>query len=285
MTGLPPSAILDLQRYLEEDIRSGDITTSCLDGLDMDGVGTVFSRERVIVAGVEETRAICDLTGLRCESLVYEGNWVSPDEPVLRIAGSVRTLLAVERVILNIMMRMCGIATKTYRLAALAKRVNPHVRVAATRKTTPGFRFFEKRAVMLGGGDPHRFALDDMVLIKNNHIAVVGGVSEAVKAARRTVSFTKKISCETRTLAEVQEAIEAGADIILLDNFTPKMLGNVIRVIDERGLRQRVILEASGGIDESNIEEYAACGVDIISCGAITHSYRSADLHMSISLS
>jgi nicotinate-nucleotide pyrophosphorylase (carboxylating) len=156
--------------------------------------------------------------------------------------------------------------------------------VAATRKTTPGFRYFEKRAVQVGGGDSHRYALDDMVLIKNNHIAVVGGVGAAVRAAREEVSFSKKVSCEVRTLQEAIEAIEAGADIILLDNFTAQDVGGVHEVLIQREMRDKVLLEASGGINENNIKDYAQSGVDIISSGALTHSYKSADFNMLLSI-
>jgi nicotinate-nucleotide pyrophosphorylase (carboxylating) len=181
-------------------------------------------------------------------------------------------------------MRMSGIATKTHQMLEKARTANPRVRVAATRKTTPGFRYFEKRAVVVGGGDPHRYALDDMVLIKNNHIAVAGGVADAVRTARENVSFTKKIACEARSLSEVLEAIEAGANIVLLDNFTLKSLREVIRVLKETGLREKVTLEVSGGVNESNIADYATTGIDVISSGALTHSYDSSDFNMLISL-
>jgi nicotinate-nucleotide pyrophosphorylase (carboxylating) len=179
---------------------------------------------------------------------------------------------------------MSGIATKTYRMVQAAREMNPNVRVAATRKTTPGFRYFEKRAVQVGGGDTHRYALDDMVLIKNNHIAVVGSAGDAVKAAREGVSFSKNISCEVRTLQEAIEAIEAGTDIVLLDNFTAQDVGGVHEVLIQREMRDRVLLEASGGINEDNIKDYAQSGVDIISSGALTHSYESADFNMLLSI-
>ena len=162
--------------------------------------------------------------------------------------------------------------------------MNPKIKVACTRKTTPGFRFFEKRAVVIGEGDPHRYALDDMVLIKNNHITAAGGVREAVTAAREAVSFSKKISCEARTLQEVEEAIGAGADIILLDNFSANDIGGVVEVLKSKGLRERVILEASGGIEEENVKQYAKNEIDVISSGSLTHSYDSIDFNMRLSL-
>ena len=281
---LPPEVIESLKMFLREDLRSGDITTQVLGPLNADAVATVIAGSKTIIAGIEEAIAIAKINNLEYEQMAFEGNWMSPGDIVLRIKGPAKTLLSVERVILNIMMRMSGIATKTYKMVESARRVNPHVRIAATRKTTPGFRFFEKRAVVVGGGDPHRYALDDMVLIKNNHIAAVGSVGKAVRTAKDHISFSKKISCEVRSLEEAEEAINAGADIVLLDNFTPEEMLKVVETLTEKGLRDHVILEASGGIDENNVQQYAQTGVDIISSGAVTHSYESADLKMRLSL-
>jgi nicotinate-nucleotide pyrophosphorylase (carboxylating) len=280
----PPEIIKKLEEFLSEDIRSGDITTNAMEPLQEDATGTIFSREKAILAGVEEIAAIADLTGLLYEVLSYEGNWVDPRQPVMRLIGPVKTVLTVERVCLNIIQRMSGIATKTYNMVKAARAVNPKIIVAATRKTTPGFRYFEKRAVKIGEGDPHRYALDDMVLIKNNHADVVGGITEAIKMARRSVSFSKKISCEARNTDEGMQAALAGADIILLDNFKAETIKEFIKLLEQRGLRSRVLLEASGNMDENNLAEYAASGVDIISSGALTHSYRSADFNMRIVL-
>lgn len=284
MSRLPPEMIETLKRYVAEDVRSGDLTTELTVPDDKTALATIYARENAVLAGIEEVVAIAEFSGLSYEILAFEGNWVSPQDPVMRLRGSARTLLTIERVCLNIIQRMSGIATKTYRMVSSAREVNPSIRVACTRKTTPGFRFFEKRAVIIGGGDPHRYALDDMVLIKNNHIIAAGGVHAAVSAAREAVSFSKKISCEARTLQEVEEAIGAGADIILLDNFKPKDVGGVIEVLEHKGIRRKVILEVSGGIDEENIREYARHKIDVISSGALTHSYDSANFNMRLSL-
>lgn len=284
MRELPPAVIETLQQFLEEDIRSGDLTTEVTVPKDKLGVGTIFARSKAILAGIEEIVAIAELTDLEFEILAKEGEWVLPDNPVLRLKGAASTLLTVERVCLNIIMRMSGIATKTREMVEIAKSENEKVSVAATRKTTPGFRYFEKRAVRVGGGDPHRYALDDMVLIKNNHIAVVGGVSPAVRAARNQVSFSTKVSCEARSLEETIEAIESGADIVLLDNLKPDEIKKVHETLAEKGLRQKVILEVSGGIDKDNLAAYAKTGVDVISSGSLTHSYDSSDFNMQISL-
>jgi nicotinate-nucleotide pyrophosphorylase (carboxylating) len=284
MNTLPPEIIETLKRFLEEDVRSGDLTSNVTIPEEKTALATIYARENAILAGIKEAEAIAYLTGLTYEVLAFEGNWVEPGTPVLRLRGKARTLLTVERLILNIIQRMSGIATKTYRMVHAAKEVNPKIKVACTRKTTPGFRFFEKRAVVIGEGDPHRYALDDMVLIKNNHITAAGGVHEAVTAAREAVSFSKKISCEARTLQEVEEAIGAGADIILLDNFSPKDIGGVVEILKSKGLRDKVILEASGGIDEENVKQYAKNEIDVISSGSLTHSYDSIDFNMRLSL-
>ena len=273
-----------LKKFIDEDVRSGDITTELTVPEDTTALATIYAKERSVLAGIEEVAAIAEFSGLTYEVLAYEGNWVDPQTPIMRLKGSARTLLTIERVCLNIVQRMSGIATKVYNMVSVAREGNPKIKVAATRKTTPGFRFFEKRAVVVGGGDPHRYALDDMVLIKNNHITAAGGVREAVTAAIEGISFSKKISCEALTLQEAQEAIRAGVDIILLDNFKPKDVGGVVEVLTSEGLRDKVILEISGGVNEKNAKAYAASGVDVLSSGALTHSYKSSDFNMLLSL-
>jgi nicotinate-nucleotide pyrophosphorylase (carboxylating) len=281
---VPPEVIEFLRGYLDEDIRTGDLTTEIVCPPNLNGVATIFAKSKAILAGTEEIATIADMVNLTCEIVASEGEWVKPRQPVIHLKGSANTLLTVERVCLNIIMRMCGIATKTNKMVQAAKEGNPNVLVAATRKTTPGFRYFEKRAVQVGGGDSHRYALDDMILIKNNHISAVGGVAKAVSLAKKKVSFSKKISCEVRTLEETLEAAENGADIILLDNFTPEEIKQIINALKKKKIRDRVLLEASGGIVEKNVKEYAQSGVDIISSGALTHSYKSADFNMELKI-
>jgi nicotinate-nucleotide pyrophosphorylase (carboxylating) len=284
MNKLPPEVIENLKQFLQEDVRSGDITTNSMKPLDTEATGTINSKGKSIVAGLIETAAIAEFSGLEYEFIAFEGNWVGIREPVMKLTGPAKTLLVVERLCLNIIQRMSGIATMSYNMVQTARKENPTVRVAATRKTTPGFRFFEKRAVQIGGGDPHRYALDDMVLIKNNHVDVVGGVGEAVRMAKDTVSFSKKVSCEARNIEEGMDAVKAGADIILLDNFEPADIEKFVAMLNDQGFRDRVLLEASGGIDEDNTAEYAATGIDVISSGALTHSYKAADYNMTIKL-
>ncbi len=283
-SNLPPEVIESLKKFIEEDVRSGDLTTKLTVPEDTTALATIYAKEKAVLAGIEEVAAIAEFSGLTYEVLAFEGNWVDPKQPIMRLSGSARTLLTIERVCLNIVQRMSGIATKVNNMVSVAREGNPHIKVAATRKTTPGFRFFEKRAVVVGGGDPHRYALDDMVLIKNNHITAAGGVRAAVTTARESVSFSKKISCEARTLQETEEAIDAGADIVLLDNFKPKDVRGVVEVLESKGLRDKVILEVSGGVNEENAKAYAESGVDVLSSGALTHSFKSSDFNMLLSM-
>jgi nicotinate-nucleotide pyrophosphorylase (carboxylating) len=200
-------------------------------------------------------------------------------EPFSR--GQKPDLLKVERVVLNVLMRASGIATMTRRILERARSVNPRVRVAATRKTTPFLRYLEKKAVAIGGGDPHRFSLSDAVLIKDNHIRAVGGLEKAIMLARERSPFTVKIEVEVETVEDAIKAAELGVDIIMLDNMKPSDVAKVHEELVRRGLRDRVVLEASGGINEDNVIEYARY-VDVVSMGALTHSYKSIDMSMDL---
>jgi len=202
----------------------------------------------------------------------------------MEINGSAKALLAGERTALNILGRMAGIATTVSKTAAQVSKVNPSTRIAATRKTLPGFGELDKKAVVLGGGDTHRFRLDDCVLIKDNHLALLPSITEAVKAARSAVSFTKKIEIEIESLEGAVEAAEAGADIIMFDNMPPGEIGRCLARLSELGLREGRIYEASGGITPENVGDYAASGVDVISMGSLTHSVRALDVKLEIEM-
>jgi len=198
------------------------------------------------------------------------------------VYGRARDILSAERTVLNILMRMSGIATQTRRLVETVRRAGFNVRIAATRKTAPGLRLLDKRAVVIGGGDPHRFRLDDAVLIKDNHVRVAGGVREAIRRARSAASFSKKIEVEVQSLEEALESAECGVDILMLDNMSVEEAKRTIKALEDRGLREKVIIEVSGRIDEKNILEYAKLGPDVISVGALTHSVRAADISLEV---
>ena len=200
---------------------------------------------------------------------------------MLRLDGPVRAVLLVERTALNLVGRMAGIATATAGFAARAREARPGVRVAATRKTAPGLRLLDKRAVVLGGGDPHRYTLSDAVLLKDNHLALVG-IEEAVGRAR-AVSAYRVIEVEAETADEAVRAARAGAGVVMLDNMTPDGVKEALAALEAAGLRDRVTVEASGGITEETVGAYAALGVDIISVGALTHSARALDVTLEVS--
>ena len=265
--------------YLREDIGSGDVTSELLVPPRRQATGSISARERCILAGAKEASSVFEELGAEAARVVEEGAMAEADDVVLTVRGSARALLSGERLALNFLMRMSGIATLTNDLLQRCRRINPDIRIAATRKTTPGFREFEKRAVTIGGGDTHRFGLDDAILIKDNHIAIAGGIREALRSARQAASFTKKIEIEVENVEDALVAIEEGVDIIMLDNLPPKEGERVAGEI--RAANPRVVIEVSGGIRPESIEEYATYA-DIISVGWLTHSVRSIDFSMEI---
>jgi nicotinate-nucleotide pyrophosphorylase (carboxylating) len=178
---------------------------------------------------------------------------------------------------------MSGIATATAKMVENIRKAGAQTRIASTRKTAPGLLYFDKKAVLMGGGDPHRLHLDDMILIKDNHIAIVGNVEKAVKKAKERASFSKKIEVEVTSIEDILPAVHAGADVIMLDNFSPKHVEKAVALLENEKLRERVLLEVSGGITEKNLLDFASKGVDIISIGMITNSAKALDISLEIS--
>jgi len=246
--------------------------------------GRLYYKEPGIVSGLEEAATVFKLLDCSVKLHAEEGEATEAGKTLLTAEGPARALLMGERIALNIVGRMAGIATQTHALVEAVSRRGFATRVAATRKTLPGLREFDKRAVIHGGGDPHRFGLDDCVLIKDNHLELVPNVSEAVKRARRGVSFTKKIEIEVNCLENAIEAAEAGADIIMFDNLDPETIKEYLEKLEELGLREGIIFEASGGITPENAGDYAVSGVDVISLGALTHSVRNLDVKFKIEM-
>ena len=199
----------------------------------------------------------------------------------MQISGDAQTILSVERTMLNLLSRMSGIATKTRMLTEKLEKAKVKAKIAATRKSAPGLLYFDKKAVVIGSGDPHRLHLDDMVLIKDNHLAIVGSVEEAVKKAKANASFTKKIEVEVTNVEDALKAAKAGADIIMLDNFSPKQAKDAGEALKKAGFGN-VLLEVSGGITGENLLEYATAQVDIISMGELTHSVKALDISLEI---
>jgi nicotinate-nucleotide pyrophosphorylase (carboxylating) len=273
-----------LRQMINDDIGFEDITTNALISPDLNARAEIVSREKGIVAGLGVAELIFNEFGLECSLKKSEGNMVLKDDILLTVEGNARALLTVERTVLNFMMRMSGIATLTSKMVEKARKVNKNIIIAGTRKTTPGLQFFEKSAIKIGGGDTHRFRLDDCVMIKDNHIALVGDLAQAIDLAQKKVSFTKKIEVEVETLEGAITAAEMGVDIIMLDNMVPEEIIIVINTLKEMKLRENVLIEASGGINSESMLEYAKTGVDIISMGFLTHSAPTLDLSLEINL-
>lgn len=273
-----------LREFLKDDIGWGDITSEALIDDGQMAKGRLYFREDGVAAGLDEVATIFRILGCEVNAIMRDGSSVSRDQTLMEINGPAKALLAGERTALNILGRMAGIATTVSKIAAQVSKVNQSTKVAATRKTLPGFGELDKKAVVLGGGDTHRFRLDDCVLIKDNHLALLPSITEAVRAARSAVSFTKKIEVEIESLEGAVEAAEAGADIIMFDNMPPGEIRGCLARLSELGLREGRVYEASGGITPENVGEYAASGVDVISMGSLTHSVRALDVKLEIEM-
>jgi nicotinate-nucleotide pyrophosphorylase (carboxylating) len=269
----------ELLRFIAEDAPAGDLTTEVLSPLGRCRA-RVFLREPGVVAGVEEAAALFSHFGVAVLDAVPDGTVVEADATLLSLEGDAASVLLVERTALNLIGRMSGIATLTRALVETAHREDPVVRVAATRKTAPGLRLLDKKAVVLGGGDPHRATLSDGILIKDNHLALIP-LAEAIRRARSRAGG-KKIEVEVSTVPDALTAAEMGADTVMLDNMDLRSLRTVLSDLKRRGLRDRVEIEISGGITPENIARYAALGPDRISVGRLTHSPRALDVSLEV---
>ncbi|MCE5338644.1 MAG: carboxylating nicotinate-nucleotide diphosphorylase [Methanomicrobiaceae archaeon] len=269
----------DLLQFIREDAPWGDVTSEAVVP-DVACRAVVRANDPGTVAGLAEARALFEHFGVTVRERSVDGRAVAPGSILLELDGPARAILLVERTALNIIGRMSGIATRTREAVDAVRTVSPDVRVAATRKTAPGLRVLDKKAVMLGGGDPHRYCLSDMVLIKDNHLVLVP-LPEAIRRARRE-SVYRTVEVEVETAEDAITAAKAGADVVLLDNMAPDAVRETVRALSERGLRDRLILEVSGGVGAGDLAGYAATGIDIISMGALTHTVRNFDVSLDI---
>jgi nicotinate-nucleotide pyrophosphorylase (carboxylating) len=269
----------ELERFIEEDLGEWDDSSTIVP--DVEIAAAVIAEENCVITGLSEACQILRYLGLEAEPLYNEGECVIPGESVLSIKGNARLILQTERLVLNFLARMSGISTLTRECVKRLEHESCNVRIACTRKTTPGFRLYEKKAVFLGGGDPHRFNLSGAVLIKDNHIKILG-IEECLRRAKLQASFTKKIEVEVESYDQMIMAAELGADIIMFDNMKPSKIKRAIEILIEKGIRKRLILEASGGISLENIVDYGATGVDVISLGFLTKNARWIDLKLEI---
>ncbi|MEM2093559.1 MAG: carboxylating nicotinate-nucleotide diphosphorylase [Candidatus Bathyarchaeia archaeon] len=268
--------------FLAEDIGQGDVTTTLIVPSRAKADAKVIAREAGVVAGIEEAEVLLDALKLEFKAYVMDGADVMSGQTLLEVSGDARTILSAERVLLNLISRMSGIATATRRIVEKIKSAGYKARVTCTRKTAPGLMYFDKKAVLIGGGDPHRLHLDDMILIKDNHIAIAGSVENAVKIAREKASFSKKIEVEVSDVGSVLAAAKAGADIIMLDNFSPDKVDEAVSLLRREGFLGKVLIEVSGRITAENVIDFASRGVDIISLGEITHSVKAFDVSLEI---
>ena len=271
-----------LLKILSEDTGEGDVTTSLLIPTDLNVEASVIAKEVGIVAGVEDARILLQSLGIEVEASLHDGAKTKSGQTVLKMHGDARTILTVERTLLNLLSRMSGIATATKDLADQLRKAKLKTRVACTRKTAPGLLYFDKKAVETGGGDTHRLHLDDMILIKDNHLAVAGDVEDAVRKAKKNASFSKKIEVEVTRAEDVLRAVKAGADIVMLDNFSPAQIRRAIELMKRDKSFGKVLLEASGGITSKNIIDYASTGVDLVSLGELTQSSRALNMSLEI---
>jgi nicotinate-nucleotide pyrophosphorylase (carboxylating) len=279
-----PRKVLEekLKQMLAEDVGQGDVTSEAIVPKDLTVEAEVLAKEEGVAAGIEETVIFAESLGLNATAEVADGDEIKNGTVIMKISGNARTILSAERTMLNLLSRMSGIATKTRKLTEKLQKVNLKAKVAATRKTAPGLLYFDKKAVVVGGGDPHRLRLDDMILIKDNHVAIAGSVENAVKKAKEYGS-SKKIEAEVTSTEDALKAAAAGADIVMLDNFSPEQVREAVEALKKAGFFGKVLLEVSGGITEQNLLDYASAQVDIVSMGALTHSVKALDISLEIS--
>jgi nicotinate-nucleotide pyrophosphorylase (carboxylating) len=268
-----------ISRALAEDIGAGDITTQVTVPADQKGIGAFVAKESGVICGLPILEEVFHSLNpsLLVTTWIDEGARINPGEILAEVQGSARSILSGERVALNLLQRLSGIATLTRTLVDQVSDLP--VRIVDTRKTLPGMRFIEKYAVRTGGGHNHRFSLADAVLIKDNHIIAAGGITQAVQLARQYIPHTMTIEVEVESENQVKEALSAGVDIIMLDNMSPEMMRLMVNLIDGKAL-----VEASGNINKETIRKSAETGVDIISVGALTHSANALDISLDLKL-
>lgn len=268
--------IREIESFIEEDLGYDDV--SCTIVPDRPAEAIIFTKEDSTIAGIDEAASIFYYFGIHAETDYKDGDQLKKGDIIFRLSGGAVSILRAERISLNFLGHLSGIATLTRKCTDIVRKHSETTRVACTRKTTPGIRKFEKLAVAAGGGDTHRFNLSDAVMIKDNHVKLMG-IEAAIKAAKKT-SFTRKIEVEVESVKDAVLAAGLGADIIMLDNMQPESVKETLKILEEKGLRNSVIVEASGGISQSNLEDYAKTGVDVISMGSLIHKASWIDFSL-----
>ena len=267
----------ELLRFISEDIQGGDITSVLLPKKKIKA--KIISRQEGVLAGIKFAGDIFRLKGCSVKIIKKDGAKLKSNQIILQISGNARTVLSCERTALNLLSRMSGIATQTNFLVSKIRKINTKTKLYSTRKTAPGLRFFDKEAVMIGGGHKHRMSLNDMVMIKDNHLLVTNSIEGIIKNARKR---HKHVEVEVENQRDAVLAVNSGATIVMLDNFSPVQIKKTITELQKKKLRNKVKLEASGGINSKNITAYAKTGVDMISVGSITNSVKGLDLSLEV---
>jgi nicotinate-nucleotide pyrophosphorylase (carboxylating) len=270
--------------FLEEDIGWGDITSSSIvpSNKIISAVILCNDLNETITCGLHDAQIVFDVCNCWANLLMNDGSNVKKGDVVMQIRGEARSILKAERTALNLIMRMSGIATLTRRFVNLVERYDRKVRIAGTRKTAPGLRAFDKKAITAGGGYPHRMRLDEMVMIKDNHLAVTDSIEYSIRTARTKLGSAVRIECEVRNTEEAIRAAKAGANVIMLDNFTPSEAESGAKAIREFGKFDDIEIELSGGITLSNVVDYMKAQPDLISVGQLTHSPTAVDYSLEI---
>ena len=267
----------ELLRFISEDIQGGDITSVLLPKKKIKA--KIISRQEGVLAGVKFAGDIFRLKGCNVKIIKKDGAKLKSNQIILQISGNAGTVLSCERTALNLLSRMSGISTQTNFLVSKIRKINRKTKLYSTRKTAPGLRFFDKEAIMIGGGHKHRMSLNDMVMIKDNHLLVTNSMEGIIKSARKR---HKHVEVEVENQRDAILAASSGATIVMLDNFSPVQIKKTIAALQKKKLRNKVKLEASGGINSKNISAYTKTGVDMISVGSITNSVSGLDLSLKV---
>lgn len=271
-----------IEYMLAEDEGFGDITSNAVVEKSLEANAYIVSKDEGILAGIDVIREVFEDYGIQVTFFLEDGSKIAKNDLLMSVKGDARTILLLERTVLNLVMRMSGVASAAREYVELVNDSN--VRIAGTRKTSPAIGKFDKYALNIGGADTHRFSLDDMVLIKDNHIATCKSPLEALIKAKENTSFSKKIEIEVESLNDAVECVQNGADIVMLDNMSPNEVKDVIDELNRLNIRQNSLIEVSGGITKENIMDYVDFGVDIISIGALTHASRSLNFSLRLEL-
>ena len=267
----------EILRFIAEDIQNGDITSVLLPKNKI--TAKIISKENGILAGVKFAGDVFRLKGCNVKIIKKDGTKLKPNQIILQVSGNARTVLSCERTALNLLSRMSGIASHTNLLVSKIRKINRKTKLYSTRKTAPGLRFFDKEAVMIGGGHKHRMSLNEMVMIKDNHLMVSNSMEDIIKNARKR---HKNVEVEAENQRDAVFAANSGATIVMLDNFSPAQIKKTITALQKKKLRNKVKLEASGGINSKNIAAFAKTGVDMISVGSITNSVKGLDFSLEV---